>query len=313
MEDFTVLFVCPKSGPWPPKSWGAVEIVVYELSTSLQAIGVKADVFPTNSLADLVSYIKKNLSYSILHLHYDDFHRWYWILKILFPSLRILATSHFAYLTQLDKQPFYRDTTFFHTYSAIQEGLEYYPLTPQIQSLFPKRLSVIPNGASLDIRFSEFPRFQTRTICLGKVEPRKGQHRLQTFSSIDFVGPLSSKTEIPRNYKGEWTRQDIYQNLTDYGCLILLSEAEAAPLVILEGLMAGCGIVCTSICLGNLPALPWIQTVSLTESSENIQQAISKVSSCSPEDRILRRKWAEQNISWNTIAQLYKKIVLNAS
>lgn len=302
MIDSKILFVCPKTGPWPPQSWGAVEIVVYELSKALQNLGVKVDVFPTNSLESLVSYIKnKNNYYSFLHLHYDDYHKWYFCLKILFPSLRIGATSHFAYLTQLEKQPFYSKTTFLQTLLAIENGLEYYPLTQEIQKRIPKSLSVIPNGASTDIRFSDNPTFKSKAICLAKVEPRKGQFRLQTFSTIDFIGPSQNHFQ---NYLGEWSRQKIQESLTEYNVLILMSEAEAAPLVILEGLMAGCGIVCTDVCRGNLPSLDWIRYLPLTASLQEIQSAIDSLS-CSPEDRKIRRIWAEQNISWSVSAKLY--------
>ena len=315
MFEENILFVCPKTGEWPPRAWGAVEIVCYELSKALNSLGVNSIVFPTNHLEDLVKYIennKKQTPFTFIHLEYDDHHKWYLALRLLYPTLRIGATSHFAYLTQLDKQPFYRNTTFLQTLECIQKGLEYYPLTSAIQNLFSNSYLPIPNGASTEIRFTDNPTFRKRAICLGKVESRKGQYRLQTIPRIDFVGPNSSNSLLLKNYKGEWTRKEVYNNLTEYDVLILLSEAEAAPLVVLEGLMAGCGIVCTEICKGNLPELSWVRYVDLQCSPQTIEEAIDKVCSFTQEERRKRREWAEKNISWLNIAKVYKKKIFSA-
>lgn len=311
----TILFVCPKTGSWPPTAWGAVEIVCYELSKSLNSIGISSTVLPTNSLEELVSCIeanKKDNPFTFIHLEYDDHHKWYFTLRLLYPDIRIGATSHFAYLTQLEKQPFYKSTTFLQTLECVRKGLEYYPLTSSIQKLFPNSKSKIPNGASTEIRFTDNPLFRKRAICLGKLESRKGQHRLQNIARIDFIGPLSSSYPIPKNYKGEWSRSEVYESLTDYDVLILMSEAEAAPLVVLEGLMAGCGIVCTEICRADLPDLPWISIIDIDSSNEVIEKAIDTVSFLTQEERQSRRLWAERNISWKRSAEIYKEIVFSA-
>ena len=38
------------------------------------------------------------------------------------------------------------------------------------------------------------------------------------------------------NYLGEWTKDQLYKELTDYGNLVLLSDGEAHSLVIMEGI-----------------------------------------------------------------------------
>ena len=46
-----------------------------------------------------------------------------------------------------------------------------------------------------------------------------------------------------KNYLGEWTKETLYNDLTDYGNLVLLSDGEAHPLVCMEALPAGLGVV----------------------------------------------------------------------
>ena len=44
-------------------------------------------------------------------------------------------------------------------------------------------------------------------------------------------------------YKGEWSKERLYDEMTNYGNLVLLSDGEADPLVVKEELMAGLGVV----------------------------------------------------------------------
>jgi hypothetical protein len=46
-----------------------------------------------------------------------------------------------------------------------------------------------------------------------------------------------------KNYLGEWSKDVLYEDLTDYGNLVLLSDGEAHPLVCMEALAAGLGVV----------------------------------------------------------------------
>jgi len=51
---------------------------------------------------------------------------------------------------------------------------------------------------------------------------------------------------------GEWSKETLYQNLTEYGNLVLLSDGEAHPLVCMEALASGLGIVVTEWGRANL-------------------------------------------------------------
>ena len=51
---------------------------------------------------------------------------------------------------------------------------------------------------------------------------------------------------------GEWSKDELYKNLTDYGNLVLLSDGEAHPLVCLEAFAAGLGVVVSEWAAANL-------------------------------------------------------------
>jgi hypothetical protein len=160
-------------------------------------------------------------------------------------------------------------------------------LTTQMKDYFltlgvtPSRLFVAKNGARADLfRFSERPRFATRSICLGTIDTRKRQSLVAGMDCIDFVGPKRDPCFSSTNYLGEWSKSDVYQLLTDYSNLVLLSRCEAAPLVTCEALMAGLGLVISESASVNLDrALPFITVI--------------------PEDRLADRKHIEEAVRDN--------------
>jgi len=81
-------------------------------------------------------------------------------------------------------------------------------------------------------------------------------------ASIDFVGPIQDKNfkaEGNCRYMGYWFKQDVYKNLSQYNCLVLLSDGEAAPLVVPEALAAGLSIVVSKSASANLDdSLPFV-------------------------------------------------------
>ena len=58
-----------------------------------------------------------------------------------------------------------------------------------------------------------------------------GQNTIPEFNPLDD------------NYLGLWDRDAVHDNLTDYANLILISDSELQPLVCLEALSAGLGLV----------------------------------------------------------------------
>ena len=53
-------------------------------------------------------------------------------------------------------------------------------------------------------------------------------------STVWFGGNIVDEYDTKNNYLGEWTKDQLYKELTDYGNLVLLSDGEAHSLVIME-------------------------------------------------------------------------------
>ena len=97
------------------------------------------------------------------------------------------------------------------------------------------------------------PTFGHRSIYLAKIDCRKRQHLFQSIDSLHFAGNNSDPNfNTEKNYLGEWSKQHLYENLTEYGNLVLLSDGEAHPLVCMEALAAGLGVVVCEYGAANL-------------------------------------------------------------
>ena len=75
----------------------------------------------------------------------------------------------------------------------------------------------------------------------------------QSIESLWYAGNIAdNRFNTSKNYLGEWSKETLYQNLTEYGNLVLLSDGEAHPLVCMEALASGLGIVVTEWGRANL-------------------------------------------------------------
>ena len=116
------------------------------------------------------------------------------------------------------------------------------------------KLYLNPNGVMMEnFRFSENPEFPDRSIYLAKVDHRKRQFLFQSIDSLWYAGNIAEdRFDQSKNYLGEWQKEVLYQNLTDYGNLVLLSDGEAHPLVCMEAFAAGLGVVVSEWATANL-------------------------------------------------------------
>jgi hypothetical protein len=104
------------------------------------------------------------------------------------------------------------------------------------------------HGARADlVRFSDGPTLGDRAICLAIINDRKRQSLIKELQNVDFAGPLGRGYEAWKslpNYLGEWSKQYLYDYLTDYASMVLLSRSEVGTaLVLCDALMAGLGLV----------------------------------------------------------------------
>lgn len=146
-----------------------------------------------------------------------------------------------------------------------------------IDSGYKGFIKVIRNG--IDVKnFVAKEKGNNRSICLGRIEPRKRQSWLANIIServnLDFAGPIADKTfkaEGHCRYIGYWTKEEVYKNLSEYNCLVLLSDGEAAPLVVPEALAAGLSVVVSSSASANLDnKLPFVSILNNDISNEEM-------------------------------------------
>jgi hypothetical protein len=197
-----------------------------------------------------------------------------------------------------------------------QKHIKIHALSEQIGQIykcrgFASEIRVVSNGAREDkFRFTNEPTKSDKSVYVAKVEFRKGQYKYQSIENIDFVGNYFDSPFFTNesNYLGEWTKPMLYENLTDYGNLILLSSGEADPLVVKEGLMAGLGVVVSECSSANLDLTrPFITVVpdDKLDDLEYIRSKIQENRSVSVTMRDEIREYALANFAWSAIIKKY--------
>ena len=146
-------------------------------------------------------------------------------------------------------------------HAQLKTNSKIFCLSPGIKEVYSRagvtdeRLQVIPNGVRTDLfRFEKNCKYGDRTIYLAKIDPRKRQSIYQNIENLYFAGNcVDPQFNINSDrYLGEWTKETLYSNLTDYANLALLSDGEAHPLVCLEALSSGLGLVLSECATANL-------------------------------------------------------------
>lgn len=330
----------------PAKGWGAVESIVWEYYTRLKNM-MHLEVFLVNdnkgNYSSMISQIN-DLNPDIVHIFYDN--------RIdiahLINCSKIYYTTHWAYLPQINNDKYSRNH---YTYQRFNKSISFYNsikdnntnnkqfkfvvISSEIGKIYQEAgvskddIILINNGANFEkIRYNSNVNSSLnagvdsiRSIYLGKIDLRKRQHFLQYIDNVDFVGNIGQdiddkfNVDIP-NYLGEWSREEVYNNLTNYASLVLLSDGEADPLVVKEAMMAGCGLVLSEYATANLDLhKEWIDVIpEVWLDPENIQldkvrEVILKNNQKSIQNREQIREYSKQ-FSWDTIIKTkYLKIV----
>ena len=138
-----------------------------------------------------------------------------------------------------------------------------------------------------------------RALCLGKIEPRKTET-----SSIDCIDlSVHADASFPQshpNYHGVWSRRDVERKLTGYSVLVLLSDAEAHALVVIEALLAGLSVLlsaeASSHLSGYLPFVAILEHDEITDVS-SINTALTSLLLNSRKNRPLARAYALEHFS----------------
>jgi len=310
-----ILLISTGAGPWPCDGWGACENIAADFAWALEQEGADVKVLHTEAVEKELVPLVESFRPQVVHCQYDD--HFIHLIPVLqkFPDIQCLLTTHYAYLDQPYRLiqdgymgKFIVTSQMLHARQVTLVALsDRIAKTYQEIGLVPaEKIWIMPNGTRTDsIYCAPLPRFG-RAICVGKIEERKGQMRLLSCPLVDFAGPITING-FPKDdrYKGEWTREQVYKSLTDYACLVLLSKAEAHPLVIGEALAAGCAILCSEEAAANLPRdVPWIRIVG---SEVDLTKEISEMCVIGMSKRKEIRAWAVENLDWRLRARTYLK------
>ena len=247
-----IAIVGPGIMPIPPTGWGAVEILIWDQKLALEKLGHEVSIVNTPKPIEILQQLHE-INPDFVHVQYDDFVE-------LVPYIRYpyAITSHFGYLEQPNKWDYYgprvaeKFAQIKPNVFCLSEGIK--NVYQNIMKFDESKLSVTPNGVNVDLfRRTDTPKYPDRSLCLAKVDYRKRQCFFQGISSLYYAGNVvDERFDQSKNYLGEWEKQYLYDNLTDYGNLVLLSDGEAHPLVCTEALTAGLGVVVSQYATANL-------------------------------------------------------------
>ena len=248
----------------PPTGWGAVEILIDDYRKNLEKLGHEVFIVNTKIPQHIVG-ITNALNPDFVHIQYDDF-------AYIIPHIEcknVAITSHYGYVEQPDRWESHYRKIF---WDFVNSNAKLFCLSPGIAEIYRKanvpedRIFVTPNGVRTDLfRYTENPKYPERSIYLAKIDYRKRQHIYQNIPDLYFAGGCHDNrfdTSNPR-YLGHWSKSVLYDSLTNYANLVLLSDGEAHPLVCMEALSAGLGLVISEYASANLDtSLPFIDVVS---------------------------------------------------
>ena len=274
-----IALIGPGYMPIPSDGWGAVEEVVWRQKIALEELGHEVTIYNDPNLAVVAAAINA-ASYDFVHLQYEN-HAPYLQQALKVP---FAVTTHYG----LIKERLFWDGGYYGIFDAVIKCPAIIALAPEIANIFTERgctapVAVLRNGANYS-GFEQWEKKNGRILYLGKVEPRKAQAFIQAKASalpIDFVGPCVDGSFIQGNvgntrYLGPWTRKQVYENMSEYSALMLLSVGEAAPLVVPEALCCGLSLITFKTCNANLDETkPWIYTSDNTNNFlERCQQIV---------------------------------------
>lgn len=273
-----IALIGPGILPIPPIGWGAVEILIWDYYQILKQKGHTVEIFnpirnnsyeqsnpDTHYCKSLIQSIN-NGNFDFVHLHYDCLHHILPFLKCKKKGI----TSWYPYIDQIDK---HKNDGYDNIFNGICQNENIIIFTASQKDYdvyskyckYPKNMYVLLGGIPTYYTcLNAEPKFLNKSVYLGKIESRKCQEKYCSIPNIDFYGPGAnvyfSSLEC---YKGELTREKLYQTLSEYGNMVLLSTGEnGTPYVIKEALMVGLPIVINEYSSNDLDVnLPFIDVI----------------------------------------------------
>jgi glycosyltransferase involved in cell wall biosynthesis len=303
--------------PKPPLSH-SVLTVINEYKNFLEKNGHQADIFNQADYDAVIEEIN-NSNYDFVHLHAYNFVQ-YFNQKL---KQKYCFSCHDGYLLKADT----RNQTLYKILPDFLNAPGIIAYSHPIKEFFQNQgysghISVLPNGVDTQkVNFQA--QGNNKAICLGWIQPRKQQRLLANVIDgkieLDFVGPLDDpdfKPGTTTKYLGIWSLPEVYRNLTQYNCLVLISDGEAAPLVVLEALAAGLCIVVSESASANLHPNKFIRVLPddilrnpTPENQEIVCQAIKEMIEINQAYRQKIVNYVKEHFDFNVIIQNYIQII----
>ncbi len=301
----------------PPNGWGAVESIVWDYYEILSSQNHQVIIINEGELSNIIQKTNQE-NPDVVHIMYDD----HITIAPHIKCKKILYTTHFAYITHPDFENKY--SHYFHNiFIKLIENQSYITFNVISKELlhvyekygFTGKYNIIHNGARSDVfSYKEIPEYETKSVYIGKIEERKSQYKYQGIKDIHFVGNFhnSSFDRNNSNYLGEWSKLVLYENLTKYANLILLSDGEADPLVVKEALIAGLGVVVSECASANLDLSKPFITIIPNNKLNDIDYVTDKIDEnrrISVRMRKEIREYAVSNFSWEVLVKKYVELI----
>ena len=293
--------------PIPPRGWGAVESLIWDYKLSLEKLGHTVQIINIGEPTKILNMIEE-FKPDFVHINYDD-----WV--PLYPYIRYpcAITTHFAYIERPELMGPYKERVF-DVFTQVKPTV--FGLSDGINKVYENdckipsdKLYLNPNGVmSENFRVTNTPKFSDRSIFLAKVDYRKRQCFFQSIDSLWYAGNIvDHRFDQSKNYLGEWEKEYLYDNLTDYGNLVLLSDGEAHSLVVMEAFATGLGVVVSEWATANLDLSKDFITVipeDKVNDLEYIEKAIIENREYSVKNRNEILEYSKQ-FDWTNVIQNY--------
>lgn len=234
--------------PIPPSGWGAVEMMIWDYATIMGELGHTGVIINTPDRDEIIEELSQD-HFDIVHLHYDVFHD---IIPNILKSTsgKVIVSSHYPFIN--NPSMWYRDNyqpimnsyvknKDFYIFASSENDINTFIENGAIEeNCWISRLGVLSTSYKFDSEFT-----YDKTLCFSQICDRKRQYLIQDFSDVDFVGRLENgKFSNLNNYKGQYDRSTLNDEITKYANFTLLSSVEnTTPLAVKEALICGLGVV----------------------------------------------------------------------
>lgn len=310
-------FVASGYIPTPPISHSILTLI-QEYKYHSEKNGHQVDVFNHHDVEHVINEINSG-NYDFIHLHARGF------VKEFNHKLqqKFCFTCHDGYLLKPNQWD-----------DAFKQEFQSYLNTPGIITLSPAAKQFFLDAGYAGYISTQVNGIDTtkvnlqkqgngKAICLGWIQPRKQQRLLAAIVdgnlAIDFVGPLDDPDFVEgatTKYLGAWSLEDVYQRLTEYSCLVLISKGEVAPLVVIEAMAAGLCLVISESASTNLHVKDFIKvlpdnilTDPTPENKQIVCESIAKLIEYNQSCRQEIAAYAKDNFDFSHIIKNYDRII----